>query len=193
MTGGNDGNNFYATGDINIALDQCVPEGFDVLWTTENGNIVGQNNSLTITVDEPGDYTLNVINCIGCDATATFTLDNCTQGNAANTSSAAYTRNVSGMFPVPATTGGNLTIQIEDNIEELRSIGAINLANVPNSEEVFVSIYNVNGRMIQTPQKFDIQTGKQAINMQINQLSAGTYFVIINGSGWKDSKQIIIR
>jgi hypothetical protein len=39
-------------------------DDYAYLWTTEDGNIVGENNTLVITVDQPGKYILHVINIL---------------------------------------------------------------------------------------------------------------------------------
>ena len=50
--------------------------GISYLWTTADGNIVGGGNSLTPTVDAPGDYQLEVLNTVnGCAATDQVSVD----------------------------------------------------------------------------------------------------------------------
>ncbi len=188
------GDGFYTNGDINIAVGSCEPKGFDLLWTTNDGNIVGQDNSLSVNVDQPGTYSVSVVNCIGCDAIASFTLDECPSGGREGAiGSIAYTRDISGMFPVPAACGGNLTIQIGDNLETMKSEDAANLSKVPQTQEVSVTIYNIEGSMVQTPRLFNINPGQDAINLQVPELAAGAYFIVVDGLRWADSKQIIIK
>ncbi len=55
----------------------CSSQGpeFTYLWTTTNGNILSDANTLTPTVNEPGNYTLMVTNILnGCTSTSTVTV-----------------------------------------------------------------------------------------------------------------------
>ena len=66
------GDGFYERGDVNIKLGECIPvqadESISYTWTTTNGNIVGDANQQTITVDADGIYKVTVSNCKNCEA-----------------------------------------------------------------------------------------------------------------------------
>ncbi len=66
------GDGFYTAGDINLKLGDCTPIEVDssvnYLWTTDNGNILGNANQKIITVDKSGDYKVIVDDCAGCEA-----------------------------------------------------------------------------------------------------------------------------
>jgi hypothetical protein len=64
------GDGFYTAGDINIKLGDCTTLDTgsveDYLWSTTDGNIVGDANQKTITVDKSGTYTVSVSDCESC-------------------------------------------------------------------------------------------------------------------------------
>ncbi|MDT0622537.1 SdrD B-like domain-containing protein, partial [Croceitalea vernalis] len=66
------GDGYYERGDINIKLGECNPIGGDstveYVWTTEDGNIVGDPNQNTITVDQSGTYKVVAKDCKDCEA-----------------------------------------------------------------------------------------------------------------------------
>ncbi len=66
------GNGYYENGDINIKLGTCEPINFTsevaYVWTTEDGNIVGDANQKTITVDQSGTYRVMAVDCNDCEA-----------------------------------------------------------------------------------------------------------------------------
>ncbi len=67
------GDGFYTHGDLNLKLGECIPINVDsnvsYHWTTDNGNIVGNADQKTITVDRSGDYKVTTTDCKGCIAT----------------------------------------------------------------------------------------------------------------------------
>ncbi len=70
MISGGDG--YYENGDINVKLGSCVPtnvaSNVDVIWTTEDGNIVSDPNQRNITVDQSGIYKVVATDCTDCEA-----------------------------------------------------------------------------------------------------------------------------
>ena len=62
-----------------ISLDATASSSgteFDYQWTTSNGNIIGSANILEPLIDQPGDYTLQIINSInGCDTAGIITVN----------------------------------------------------------------------------------------------------------------------
>lgn len=54
-----------------VELDASDSDSGDIVWTTQNGNIVSGENTLNPTVDQPGIYELTITNsATGCDQTA---------------------------------------------------------------------------------------------------------------------------
>ncbi len=76
MLSGGDG--YYENGDINVKLGDCTPIDFEEtmewVWMTEDGNIVGEANTPTITVDQSGTYKVVALDCADCEAMDTVTV-----------------------------------------------------------------------------------------------------------------------
>ncbi|WP_350287901.1 hypothetical protein, partial [uncultured Croceitalea sp.] len=76
------GDGFYDRGDVNIKLGDCIPIDQDTsinyLWTTTDGNIIGNPNQETITVNQSGTYQVVVKDCKDCEAMdeVTIIIDN---------------------------------------------------------------------------------------------------------------------
>lgn len=67
------GDGFYTKGDVNLKLGNCdafdAVIAVDYIWATTDGNIIGDANQKTISVDKSGTYTVSVSDCESCDAT----------------------------------------------------------------------------------------------------------------------------
>ncbi|MFD0796836.1 SdrD B-like domain-containing protein [Maribacter chungangensis] len=66
------GDGFYTRGDVNIKLGECVPNSasnpVDYVWTTVDGNIIGDANQQSITVNQSGTYQVKAKDCADCEA-----------------------------------------------------------------------------------------------------------------------------
>lgn len=58
--------------DLNASTNINVSD-LDIFWTTQNGNITGNTNTLNTTADAPGEYVLTLINLVnGCEIAETI-------------------------------------------------------------------------------------------------------------------------
>mgnify|MGYP000309148577 CR=1 FL=1 len=190
------GDGFYTDGDINVTLEECVEDNVSYKWTTENGNIVGDANQKTIRVDQPGTYTVEVVNCIDCYTTDSIKLVKgfcyleMKQRNSKMTN----------VYPVPVQSGGTLTIEFDTttdtsaNNEEFKIVPLKGqVEHIQRKEDVSVILYNVLGQMITAPRSFKIENGKATIYLDLDYIPTGKYIVRAQGPTWSDAKNIIVE
>lgn len=190
------GDGFYTTGDINVVLDECAQEGVTYKWTTENGNIVGNSNQKTIRVNQRGSYTVEVMNCIDCEATDTIVVTKGSCGSSIQKS--AITPKVSKVYPIPVKSGSTLTIEFNtnvDNSDEELQLTRLKTAssNLTKSEKVGVMLYDITGRMISNPRTFKLENGKATIFLDIDNIPSGKYILRAQGPTWSEAKNILVQ
>jgi len=190
------GDGFYTEGDINVTLEECVEDNVSYVWSTEDGNIVGDSNQKTIQVDQPGTYTVEAINCIDCVATDTVTLE---KANCNLLERNQIGSRMSTVYPIPVQSGGTLAIEFDlnkansDNNDELKSIPLkAGVDNVQRKEDVNVVLYNILGQMITAPRVFKVENGKATIFLDIDHIPSGKYILRAQGSSWSDAKNILV-
>jgi len=190
------GDGFYVDGDINIALDECIEKSATFEWTTQDGNIISDANQKTITVDRPGTYVIEAVNCIDCVAVKTIVV---TEDILCSTfAKSGNTPKMMKLYPVPVKSGGTLTIEfdLEDNTNvsglKATSLKAAVDGN-PNKETVSIVIYDMTGRVISAPKIYDIVEGKAVIYLDLDYIPTGKYIVKAMNRSWNDSKSIIVR
>jgi len=190
------GDGFYTEGDVNVTVDPCVENGVIYQWTTENGNIVGNSNQKTITIDSPGTYTVEAVNCIDCFTSDKITVTERTCNAGAKT---AATPKMSRVYPVPVQSGGTLTIAFDipsavENNDGLKAISLKATANFPErKEDVTMMLYDMTGRVVNIPRTFKIVDGKAVIYLDLEYLTSGRYILRAQGPTWSDSKNILVE
>ena len=189
------GDGFYTTGDVDVALEECVEESVSYTWSTEDGNIVGASNLKTIRVDQRGTYTVAVTNCIDCIATDSILV---TKGSCLMQGKRAVSPKVSKVYPIPVQSGGTLTIEF--NVNDDTSDGAFKVIPLKGAvnyveriEDVSVMLYDITGRMISAPRIFKVENGKATIYLDIDHIPPGRYILRAQGPTWSDAKNILVK
>jgi predicted transcriptional regulator len=121
------GDGFYTRGDVNIKLGECVPStttnSVTYTWTTTDGNIVGNANQQSITVNQSGTYNVNVEDCKDCVANdeIVVTITNAPEVTANNlTESVTISQGES--FPEVTFTNGEVISYSENESDSLCEI-----------------------------------------------------------------------
>jgi len=190
------GDGFYVDGDINVALEECIEKSATFEWTTADGNIISDANQKTISIDKPGTYVIEATNCIDCVAVKKIvvTRDILCASFAKSSNSPKMMK----VYPVPVQSGGTLTIEfdVEDNTNvsglKATSLKAAVSGN-PNKENVVVVLYDMTGRVVNTPRTFEIVDGKAVIYLDLDYMQTGKYIVKAMNGAWNDSKSIIVK
>ncbi len=188
------GDGFYTEGDINVTLEECVEDGIMYQWSTEDGNIVGSSNQKTIQVDEPGTYTVEVVNCIDCYTTDSIKLVK----GVCFLNSKFNSPKMSTVYPVPVKSGGTLTIEFDitdtSNGDELKAVSLkAGVDYIERKEDVSVVLYNVLGQMISAPKMYKMENGKATIYLDLDYIPTGKYIVRAQGPTWSDAKNIVVE
>ena len=180
------GDEYYTGGDVNITLAECQENGVEYKWTTEDGNIVSDPYKKTISVDKPGTYIFEAMNCIDCFTTDKVTVKamNCGKSTVDKESKIAT------VYPIPVASGGTLTIEFgkeETTATTEKSFGP------QLKEDVSVVVYDMQGRMISIPRTFKMVDGKAIIYLDIDSIPSGKYIVRAQGNNWAESKHILVK
>ncbi|MGI9552125.1 MAG: SdrD B-like domain-containing protein [Aurantibacter sp.] len=190
------GDGYYTEGDVNVALEECIEKSAAFKWTTEDGNIIGDTAQKTITVDSPGTYVIEAVNCIDCVAINTVVV---TEDMLCSTiSKAGNTPKMAVVYPVPVQSGGTLTIEF-DLEKPLDVVGPIDTSlkssidGNSKKENVSVVLYDMTGRIISIPRTFDLYDGKALIYLNVDHIPSGKYIVKAQGGTWSHSKNIIVK
>lgn len=190
------GDGFYVSGDVNVTVDPCVENGVSYKWTTEDGNIVGNANQKTISVNEPGTYVVEAINCIDCFTTDTITVTN---ADCSDSSKSPITPVIATVFPIPVESGGRLTIEFglpnSSNDDEGFKVASLKATvDFPDrTEDVTMMMYDMTGRVINIPKTFKIVNGKAVIYLDIDYLAPGKYILRAQGPNWSNAKNILVK
>jgi len=192
----NGGDSYYTNGDINVVLDECIEKSVNFEWTTQDGNITSDVNQKTITIDSPGTYVIEAVNCIDCVAVKTVVV---TEDILCSTF-AKSTNNPKVMkaYPVPVKSGATLTLEFDiENGSNSSGIEATSLKAAvngnSNKENVSIVLYDMTGKVISTPRTFDLVDGKAIIYLDLDYIPTGKYIVRAVGGNWDDSKNIIVK
>ena len=180
------GDGYYTIGDVNIPLAECQENGIEYQWTTKDGNIVSDPFKKTISVDQPGTYIFEAMNCIDCFSTDTVVVSEISCA----ISSLAKTSKISKVYPIPVASGGTLTLEFgieSDNSTSDKAFGP------QLKEDVSIVVYDFNGRIVSAPRSFEMIDGKAVIYLDVDNMPSGKYFVKAQGSNWSESKQILVR
>jgi hypothetical protein len=177
----------YTTTDNNCT--DCLEEAYA---GKENLNNLGLNE------DDFGLYTIEWVSPDGDTGILEFTLNFPDEGcNSDGTRNSSF-NTITSIFPVPAPSGSTLTIvinSINGSIEDTSDFNAVNFSAVlpANKENIGVSLFDTNGRMVNPVKTYDIGKGRDVIEYPLEYLSAGVYILKIDGEDWSDSKQVIIK
>lgn len=181
------GDGYYTTGDINITLAECQENGVEYKWTTQDGNIVSDPYKKTISVDQPGTYVFEAMNCIDCFASDKIVVK---EVDCNKTPVKYNSTKISKVYPVPVTSGSTLTLEFGTTTPS--STGKQSFG--PQLEEdVKVVVYDINGRMISVPRSFKMIDGKATIHLDINDIPSGKYIVKAQGNYWAESKHFLVK
>jgi hypothetical protein len=192
------GDGFYTDGDIDLALNQCVEEGVQFKWTTEDGNIVGSSTQRTIRVDRRGTYKVEAINCIDCVDTDTIKV---VKGSCyIELKKDRNNPKMSSVYPIPVQSGGTLTIEfniLEEETNDGEALTVIPLKGsvdyIERKEDVGIMLYDITGRMISIPRMFKIENGKAIIYLDLDHIPSGKYILRAQGPTWSDAKNILVK
>jgi len=190
------GDGYYTDGDINVVLDECIEKSATFEWTTEDGNIISDATERTISIDSPGTYVIEAVNCIDCVAVKTVVV---TEDILCSTyAKSANTPKMSTVYPVPVESGSTLTIEFDmhdPQVTHKLQAGSSLTKGTGNSnkENVSVVLYDLTGRMISMPRTFDLIDGKAIIYLGLDYIPSGKYIVKAQGRTWNHSKNIIVR
>jgi len=190
----NGGDGFYTEGDINVVLEDCIEKNVNYKWTTEDGTIIGDANQRTIAVVSPGTYVIEAENCLDCVAVNKVVVT-------ADILCSQFAKSVSPkmmkVYPVPAQSGGTLTIEFDIEDTQVDGLNATYLkagnAGKSTKETVSIVVYDIMGRLISEPRTFDVINGKAVIHLDLGHMTSGKYIVKAQGGSWNDSKNIIVR
>ena len=186
---------YYVDGDINVALEDCVEKNATFKWTTEDGVILGDAGQKTITVVSPGTYVVEAENCLDCVAVKKVVV---TPDILCSLYAKSASPKMTKVYPVPVKSGGTLTIEfdVEDTDDGLKAVplkaGTKNGAS-QTTESISVVMYDMTGRVINTPRTFDLYDGKAVIHLDINYLTSGRYIVKAMGGTWSHSENVIVK
>lgn len=180
------GDGYYTIGDVNIPLAECQENGVEYKWTTEDGNIVSDPYKKTISVDKPGTYIFEAMNCIDCFTTDMVVVSpiNCGKSTIDKTSK------ISTVYPIPVASGGTLTIEFG---KENSAITSKKSFGPKLKEDVSIVVYDMQGRIISIPRSFKMLDGKAIIYLDIDSIPSGKYIVRAQGNNWAESKHILVR
>ncbi|MFS4448139.1 SdrD B-like domain-containing protein [Maribacter sp. 2307UL18-2] len=181
------GDGYYSNGDINITLAECQENGVEYRWTTRDGNIISDPYKKTISVDQPGTYVFEAMNCMDC-----FAEDKIVVGevNCNKTPVNDNPTKISKVYPIPVASGDALTLEfgtITPKLAGKKSLGP------QLKEDVKVVVYDINGRMVSVPRSFKMIDGKATIHLDINNIPSGKYIVKAQGHYWAESKHFLVN
>ncbi len=190
------GDGFYTNGDVNIPLEECVEQNVSYVWSTVDGEIVGNPNQKTISINKAGTYVVTVENCIDCEATDTIIV---TRKFCYTESKGPRPSRIKNVYPIPVKAGGILTVELhrEEAPDTDGSLTAISLKGsadfVDRKEDIQVALYDITGRMIGVPKSFVMENGNVTIHFSLDHIQAGSYILRTQGGTWSDSKNIIVE
>ncbi len=190
------GDGFYTNGDVNIPLEECVEQNVSYVWSTVDGEIVGNPNQKTISINKPGTYVVTVENCIDCEATDTIIV---TRKFCYTESKGERPSRIKNVYPIPVKSNGVITLELhrEEAPESDDSLTAISLKGsadfVDRKEDVQVALYDITGRMIGVPKSFVMENGNVTIHFSLDNIQAGSYILRTQAGTWSDSKNIIVE
>lgn len=180
------GDGYYTIGDINIPLGECQENGVEYKWTTTDGHIIGDPYQKTISIDAPGTYVFEAMNCIDCFATDKVVV----KGVSCAKNSVSNSKKITTVYPVPVPSGGTLTMEFGSSTSDT---GAKKTFGPELEEDIAVVVYDMNGRMISVPRSFKMIGGKAVIYLDIDSIPGGKYIVRAQGNNWAESKHILVR
>ncbi|WP_273568997.1 hypothetical protein [Maribacter halichondriae] len=64
---------------------------------------------------------------------------------------------------------------------------------VSSKETIWLTLYNFGGQQVGNPISYEVEKGKVKIAYTLGNLPTGNYILKVDGTGWSDSKQIIIE
>lgn len=192
----NGGDGYYADGDINVTLEECIEKSATFEWTTVDGNIIGDANQKTIMIDRPGTYVIEAVNCIDCVAVNQIVVTE--DILCSSFMKSPNTPKMSTVYPVPVLSGGTLTIEFD--MENLKNVDSPKATSLKSSidgtikkENVSVVLYDLTGRIVSVQRTFDLVNGKAIIYLDLDYIPSGKYIVKAQGGTWSHSKNIIVR
>ncbi|QCX00470.1 hypothetical protein FGM00_10225 [Aggregatimonas sangjinii] len=156
---------------------------------------------LDLKLEDFGDYKISWVSPTGCTGTTVFTLNFPDEGCGDNGTRISDIFSIDAVYPVPATAGGELTLEVSTksgSINTLASKTALNTTGktpelVSRKETVRVSLYNFDGRQVGSTQTFDVEQGKAKVYYQLGTMATGHYIIKVESDLWTDSKQISIK
>ncbi|QCW99304.1 hypothetical protein FGM00_03945 [Aggregatimonas sangjinii] len=145
-----------------------------------------------------GDINISWVSPDGCVGSTVFTLnfpDGSSCGPNGTRISDFYA--LGAVYPVPAQSGSTITLEVNTKTKSISTAkGASQSKNfvVPTSKTTIqVSLYNLSGRLVETPKSYDVETGMVKVYHELSNLPTGTYIIRVDGDEWFDSDNIIIE
>ena len=194
-------------------LDNVLAENYsDWKFTFEfpDGSVVVQENvppypgnnrvsKLDLQESDFGDINISWEAPDGCTGSTVFTL-NFPDGDSCGPNGTRISDffALAAVYPVPAPSGSMITLDVNTKTRSIstNAKGASQSRDfdVPSSKtSIRVSLYNLSGRMVETPKTYDIETGKVKVYHELSNLPTGTYILRVDGDEWFDSENIIIE
>ena len=177
------------------------PNGDVIVQDVGSGLFDGNHriNILDLDVEDFGEYNISWISPTGCEGSTVFTLNFPDSGCGANGRRASDFYSLDAIYPMPAFSGSEITLDISTRNQSFSSLSAKGASNakasdfVSKKETIKLSLYNMNGSLMTAIQSFDVEEGKVKVYYQLGNLPTGNYIIKVDGDNWTDSKQIIVR
>ena len=202
------------TNDLENLNDPLVEDYSEWTFTYEypNGTVLVRNDKtsypgnhrpdkLDLTEEDFGEYKISWVSPTGCTGSTVFTLNFPDEGCGDNGTRISDFYSIDAVYPVPATAGAKITLEISTKSGSVNSLAGKNANNtsgktpelVSRKETIRVSLYNFDGRMVGETQTFDVEQGKVKVYYQLGNQATGNYIIKVDGDLWTDSKQITIK
>jgi len=142
-------------------------------WDFGDGNTSRDQNPTHAFDQEPGTYfvSLTVLNADGCADASTYKILVTTSQLLNNESIEIFSNNVI-LYPNPVAD--NLSIQ----------------SKFTNSQLINYTLYNVNGSVLKSVQNY-LMAPAEVIQMDVNALESGLYYLVLDIDGKKEVKKIV--